>query len=94
VNSERFALVKGLLLRVGRLPEEERAAFLERECPQDPELRREVESLLAHERDEPAILERGILAPDDPEEDNQASKLVGRVISHYRIEALLGQGGM
>jgi serine/threonine protein kinase len=72
-----------------------RATYLERACGSDPELRREVESLLAQESrageflEQPAV-EQAVraIASDKP------GSLIGRQFGHYRIESLLGAGGM
>lgn len=75
---------------------DERAAFLERECAGDAELRREVESLIrSHEEgggviDEPALsVAAGLLAED------MAERVVGQMLAgRYRVLSLLGAGGM
>src|SRR6476661_709213 len=75
---------------------EGRSAFLEQACAGDGDLRREVESLLAHERSGSALL--------DPIEQ-QARKLLrgigssprmapGTQLGPYRIVSELGAGGM
>jgi non-specific serine/threonine protein kinase/serine/threonine-protein kinase len=46
VTSSHHARVKNLFLHACELPEEERRGFLDAECPEDNELRREVEDLL------------------------------------------------
>lgn len=74
----------------------ERAAFLDRACDGDPELRREVESLIgSHEGgggviDEPALdVAARLLAGGEREE------VVGRTLAgRYRVLSLLGEGGM
>lgn len=76
------------------LPSAGRAAFLDRACAGDAELRREVESLLAaHET--PALIDRpaieqfeALLTPTLP------ALAPGTVVSHYRIVEPLGGGGM
>ena len=72
---------------------EERAAFLDRACAGDEELRREVESLIAsHEQASnfiatPALaVAAGLLARRD--------SLVGQTVAHYRVLSLVGEGGM
>jgi len=57
MNPERFARVRGILLGVLALPAERRAARLDEECRGDPELRREIESLLPARRDTAAVLD-------------------------------------
>src|SRR5499427_1597263 len=77
-----------------RVPEE-RAAFLDESCHDDEDMRREVESLLtSHERAQNFIeIPAFKVAPElVPSESGRA--LVGKVIGHYRIESLIGVGGM
>jgi serine/threonine protein kinase/Tol biopolymer transport system component len=65
-------------------PAGERAHFLARECSGNPELHREVESLLAHEGEADSLLDAGPWK-------NLAG---GSVLGVYRIISKLGQGGM
>src|SRR3954471_19866727 len=73
----------------------ERAAFLDKSCYGDEGMRREVESLLtSHERAENFIeLPAFIVAPELVTNDRSGA-LIGKLIGHYRIEALIGVGGM
>jgi rhodanese-related sulfurtransferase len=50
VASTRFARVKEIVLAVTSLGAAERAAYMATACKNDPDLRQEVESLLAHDR--------------------------------------------
>ena len=76
------------------LDPDQRAALLDRECAEDPELRVQVERLLsASDRaggfiHEPAIASPGVLPPDD-----EPSR-VGRRVGAYRLVRELGRGGM
>ena len=66
---------------------EERARFLERECP-DPGLRRELEALLAaHDRPDSLFEGRTALVAGAPAES------VGTMIGRYRLLEALGEGG-
>jgi serine/threonine protein kinase/WD40 repeat protein len=73
-----------------RLPPQERAAFLERACGADPELRREVESLLrAHDAS-------GGILPDRPQatvDFGPIAERAGTVIGPYRLMEQIGEGG-
>jgi eukaryotic-like serine/threonine-protein kinase len=72
----------------------QRAAFLDRECEGDEELRREIESLIAaHEQPEtflnaPAV---EVLAKQLAEEKPLS---INQRIGHYRVISMLGKGGM
>jgi serine/threonine protein kinase len=72
--------------------ETQRAAYLSRACP-DPELRREVESLLAAHQTPDPILEGKTIRVEPPASEG-ASVSAGRVVGAYRIIRALGQGGM
>ncbi|MEM6572951.1 MAG: tetratricopeptide repeat protein [Pseudomonadota bacterium] len=71
----------------------EREALLDQHCAGNPELRRQVEqALLAHDRSEEYLnnlrQDLGITHPDE------ALELAGQVIDNYRLQRLLGEGGM
>jgi hypothetical protein len=72
-----------------------RDSFLAQACGDDAELRLEVESLLSYETESAMLLDRPALevavralAAD------RRSRMIGRTLGHYRIEAWLGAGGM
>jgi len=95
MQPDRWSRVERLYHSAAALRPEERAAFLERSCDGDSELRREVESLLAHEQtaedfiESPAVeVAADLMAHGEPE------AMVGRQVGHYRIVSLLGEGGM
>jgi serine/threonine protein kinase len=90
VASDRFNRVKEILLRVMDAPRSDRALVLDRECDGDRDLRREVEELLAQE----GKLETFRFGATHALETEPDAPLVGRIISHYRIDALLGEGGI
>jgi serine/threonine-protein kinase len=74
---------------------EERSAFLDESCHDDEGMRREVESLLtSHERAENFIEVPAFKVAPELATNDSASALVGKLIGHYRIESLIGIGGM
>src|SRR6266576_3788274 len=76
-------------------PSEERASFLGEECHGDESLRKQVEAMVkSHEQsgdfiESPAFAVAPELLINEPTGD-----LIGQLIGHYRIESLLGVGGM
>jgi serine/threonine-protein kinase len=70
-----------------------RALFLAAACAHDPELRREVESLLAHEA-APVLIDSPVWDLADDLLDADASLATGAHVGAYRIEGVLGAGGM
>ena len=85
--------VEDLLQRTLDVEPRERAAFLDRNCADDPDLRSKIEALLAHEADAESFLESPAVA-------HIAENLIDRPetppsqIGRYRIEARIGEGGM
>ncbi|HUP25104.1 MAG TPA: protein kinase [Thermoanaerobaculia bacterium] len=96
MDPERWRLVDRIFESALALPAEQRAALLARECDGDDELRREVESLLAHDGGDDS-LEAGaareaaglLLRGATPREG-----LFGRTLGRFEVEARLGSGGM
>ena len=82
------------------LPSGERAAWLAAACDGDGELRREIESLLAHEAPgadflDPLIRDAaGLVASEAPENSEDSEGIAGRRIGPYRVTGVLGHGGM
>ena len=79
---------------------DERGAFLDSACSGDAELRREVDSLLKHQKQAENFIETPALeqAAKQLAEVELAvtapPRLIGRMISHYRIVERIGYGGM
>ncbi|HEY6340682.1 MAG TPA: protein kinase [Bryobacteraceae bacterium] len=92
MTPERFGKIEQLYHAIRESSPDERAALLEQA---DPELRREVESLLA-ERNGGEILDRPVLqnASELPEDSTVTMAAAGASLGPYRIENKIGQGGM
>jgi eukaryotic-like serine/threonine-protein kinase len=95
VTPERYQQIARLYHAALEVEFGERAAFLDRACAGDAELRREVETLIASDEQAASFIEApalevaaGLLAQD------QAAAMIGRQVSHYQILSLLGAGGM
>jgi len=82
MDSERWRRIESLYEAAVALEPDRRAAFLEESCSGEESLRREVESLLLHERTAGRFLE----VPEPLAN--------GQRISHYEIQGKLGSGGM
>jgi len=97
MKPERWEQVDALLEAALGLPSGGRDEFLRQKCAGDPELEREVRSLLNSHRnlgrflESPAIL---VAAQALTETRGDADPLLGRTISHYRVIKKIGSGGM
>ena len=95
MKAERWRQINDLFQSATELLPTERAAFLDEACHGDVGLCREVESLLAaYERTANFIESPAYEVAPELLTDNKASALVGELIGHYRIESLIGVGGM
>ena len=92
MTPERFQQIEELYHLARERPAKERAALL---AAADPEVRREVESLLA-QRPGGELLERLAIqnAPRLPEDSTLSCLAIGASLGPYRIESRLGEGGM
>src|SRR4051795_11679116 len=95
MTPERWQQVKHVFNSALEYGPAERPSFLSLACDSDPELRQEVESLIAaHERDgsfidSPAFEVAADLLAEKTDELN-----VGQTFGHYEILSPLGKGGM
>jgi len=79
---------------IARRPEE-RASFLGEECGGDESLRKQVEAMVKSlERSSDFIESPAFAVAPELLLEEPAGDLVGQLIGHYRIESLLGVGGM
>jgi len=92
---ERWQQIERLYHTALERAPEERAAFLQQTCAGDEELRREIESLLASHEQAGTFIEAppgdvvaGMIA------EEQARSMTGRTLGHYKLQSLLGAGGM
>jgi len=101
MDSNRWKQVDSLLQAVLDRPPEERDAFLRHACAGDEALEREVSSLLKSQQHAGSFLEspaiqvsaRAIAQQQEGSTESIGSP-ISRVISHYRIVAGLGRGGI
>ncbi len=97
LSPDSWAEVKRLFIAAADLGPEELPDYLRRECP-DPNVRREVASLLEYSLEELASADTAIAAAaaavisdDAPNPDEW---LIGTRLGPYRVEAIAGHGGM
>jgi len=96
MNPERWQQVREVMEDAALLDLPERSRYLDKVCAADPELRREVESLL-HSHDQAGTTFMKTPAFDlrqPPETDSCAPSWDGRRIGVYQIVNELGHGGM
>src|SRR6266403_4011761 len=73
----------------------ERVAFLEEACEGDRELRKQVQRLVkSHEKSGDFLESSAFAVAPELLTDDRAGASVGELIGHYRIESLIGIGGM
>jgi eukaryotic-like serine/threonine-protein kinase len=96
MTPERWLQVKEVFLAAMDLEPDRRAQYAAGACGDDAELRREVESLLEAERcPGPLQEESAFPGPRALEEAvGFSDPMIGRSLGAYRIERLLGRGGM
>ena len=99
MRSNRWKQIDAVLDSVLSIATDRRSEFLDDACSGDPEMRAEIESLLKLEARAEGFLEDSairILGQDIAAKGSRVSQtlLVDREIGTYRIERLLGSGGM
>jgi serine/threonine-protein kinase len=95
MNPEQWKEIERLYHASVELPPENRSGFLAGCC--DVEIRREVESLLAHRQQGLSFVERAavdVAAEIVTPVPNRRTSLVGRTIGHYEVMSFIGSGGM
>src|SRR6266700_909483 len=104
MKSERWGKIESIFHKALDAEESRRAAVLDESCAGDEDLRREVESLLAHHNEAGSFIETPAFADADasphssrslnPKSGNPKSSLAETVIGHYRVLGKIGGGGM
>jgi hypothetical protein len=94
MKPDRFRRLKKLLLEAVDLPEAERKTYLSSACKDDPDLRQEVESILASGADPSEVLETIDIVTETLLMPEPESHPMPDQIADYRIIRKLGEGGM
>lgn len=104
-GKDRWEQIGILIEQALRLPVEKRTDFLKRECDNDNELRREIESLISFDESSEAFLDdiqknvvsssmAGLLQELKWHSHGDEPFLTGHNLAHYNIIEKLGSGGM
>jgi hypothetical protein len=101
MTPERWKKIESLFESALERDPAERAAFLDRECGADDEMRQEVESLLAHQQPTGRFISTlahdaaKLISKREPVSVTDSRFIPGTILaSRYRIVGLLGRGGM
>src|SRR2546425_7941854 len=99
MKPERWQVIEELYHFASDLPDGQRNSFLQEACGEDQSLLYEVESLLRHGSRSQSVLDTpamAIMAKAMAADESKSSApfLAGTIISHYRILAPIGRGGM
>jgi serine/threonine protein kinase/TolB-like protein/predicted negative regulator of RcsB-dependent stress response len=95
MTPERWRRIEQLYNDTLQKERAERNAFLNEACGSDSDLRREIESLLAHESDAAHFIERPAIAMAAQSLGQAAAvSREGQMLGPYRVLTLLGAGGM
>ncbi|HEX4665861.1 MAG TPA: protein kinase [Chthoniobacterales bacterium] len=95
MKAERWQKINDLFQTAFERAPEERSAYLDQACGGDEELHREVVSLITSYEQSTDFIEAPAFAvsPELLAEDATGA-LVGKAFGHYRVESLIGAGGM
>ncbi|PYK71920.1 MAG: serine/threonine protein kinase, partial [Verrucomicrobia bacterium] len=95
MTPERWKQIEAIFEQALELKANERAAFVQKSCTGDEELRREVESLLeSHATAGGFIDDRSLFISEAGLKDDDEDVRVGQLIGAYRIVREIGRGGM
>src|ERR1035438_7269835 len=102
MTANRWRHVKSIFHRAVELDPEALAVFIRENCGGDPELQREVESLLASDNKGDSIFENPLIQPGVIACVGKAAAapaqspdpLAGRIVGNYLITGELARGGM
>ncbi|MEJ2613786.1 MAG: serine/threonine-protein kinase [Ignavibacteriaceae bacterium] len=87
--------LKALFQKAIELSPEERKPFLEEQCRDNPELRKEIEALISAQGKSGGLLDITSIQSGEQDSPNDSSGLfVGMTIGKYKVEKKIGDGGM
>lgn len=100
MNEDRWTKIETLIEQALDLAPEKQAAFIQKECGTDEELRKEITSLLQYKEQAFSFIQdfsENIVQPslaELPQNKDTDDKRINTVVGHYQITDILGRGGM
>jgi serine/threonine protein kinase/Tol biopolymer transport system component len=94
MNPERWQQIEKLYNSALELDPSQREEFLEKACPTDESIRKEVRRLLKHQNEAEGFIESPAMEVLIGTEAKDSSSLLGRKLGSYRITSEIGRGGM
>jgi eukaryotic-like serine/threonine-protein kinase len=94
MTPEELGRIRAIYEQILPMNESEREAYIRRECPDEENIRAEIERLLKAHGDVPDWLERPILGAIGEFATFAPPKLEGRRLSGYTLIREIGRGGM
>jgi eukaryotic-like serine/threonine-protein kinase len=96
MTPQRYEQIGELYHATLEQPPERRAAFVREACAGDEELRREVESLLAADKNVHGFMRSDVTGPLETQTKQRSTgaALIGRTLGSYEVLSVLGSGGM
>lgn len=94
MTPERWAQVKQAFQSALELAPDERGIYLDGFCAAEPELRKEVESLLRHHHEAGTVMDHPAKVTPELIPGDENDPWIGRNIGPYQTVAKIGQGGM
>jgi serine/threonine-protein kinase len=94
MDAERLRRVQDIFHEALERPPAGRRAYLDAACEGDDELRSAVEGYLAADADDFSLLDHHLVTNDESTVTDRSDPRIGQRVGSYRIERLLGRGGM
>lgn len=94
MNPERWGRVKDVFSRAVERPAAEREAWVEQACADDAAVRAEVSRLIAAHEEAGSFIEQPAADLHIGQQREPRAEMAGRILQQYRLESLVGVGGM